>query len=120
MRYYDLYTPHCWVIVKIQSSSGTVYKVLAGWYGGFAGSDEWRLNSGITAFEIERENGEMFYIFKGYSGSVYKVHPTNERFTGLTTSVYNNLKRDGEASRAGVSVDHISFEDFLKEFKNDQ
>lgn len=119
MRYYDLYTPDSWAIVKIDSANNTIYKVLAGWYGGFAGSDEWRLNSGITSYEIERENGAMFYIFKGYSGSVYKVHPTNEGFTGLSRGVFENLQRSAE-THSNSAVTHISFEDFVKEFKNDQ
>lgn len=116
-KYHDLYTPHCWVIVKINSSNDMLYKVLASWYGGFAGSDEWRLNSGISSYEIVREHGDVFYLFKGYSGSVYKVHPNNETFSGLSRSVFDNLKRQSEVS--DYTVEHISFEDFVKEFKND-
>ena len=44
------YTPDLWVILefKEKDSEEVNRKVLASWYGGYAGSDSWKLSSGIT------------------------------------------------------------------------
>jgi hypothetical protein len=60
------YFPDKWKIVKITGRS-THYRVFGCWYGGFAGSDPWRMNSGIVSVT---EVGNS-YIFKGDSGSEY-------------------------------------------------
>jgi hypothetical protein len=64
--------PDKWVVIKISSESRSkpMYKVFACWYGGYAGSDSWRMNSGITKVTLE---GNV-YSFEGYSGSVYECH----------------------------------------------
>ena len=39
------YTPDRWVIVEINSPEhGKIRKVLGSWYGGYLGSDSWRMN----------------------------------------------------------------------------
>jgi len=62
------YRPDRWVVVKIGDKN--LYKVFACWYGGYAGSDSWQMNSGITKATLE---GNV-YSFKGASGSVYECH----------------------------------------------
>lgn len=62
------YRPDKWVVVKIGDKN--LYKVFACWYGGYAGSDSWKLNSGITKVTLE---GNV-YSFEGSSGSVYECH----------------------------------------------
>ena len=72
------YNPDKWVVVKIDGIGGPVisnghppiYKVFACWYGGYAGSDSWKLNSGIIS--VSREGN--IYSFEGSSGSTYKCH----------------------------------------------
>jgi len=60
--------PDNWVVLKIKSEKyGVVYKILAGWSGGYTTGDSWRMNSGITNV---RDEGDRF-IFEGYSGSEY-------------------------------------------------
>lgn len=61
------YTPDRWVVVKITAPNVLLYKVFACWYGGYAGSDSWKMNSGITKV-TEKDNQ---YFFEGHSGSVY-------------------------------------------------
>ena len=68
-----MYTPDRWVVVKITGYNDRqkpIYKVFASWYGGFAGADSWKLNSGITKATLEG----YVYSFEGYSGSVYECH----------------------------------------------
>lgn len=62
-----MYTPDNWVIIKLDGVKDPHYRVLAGWSGGYATGDSWRLNSGIT--KVEKKDGN--YHFFGSSGSTY-------------------------------------------------
>ena len=65
------YTPDKWLVVRITGpDTPPVHKVFACWYGGYAGSDSWKLNSGITRVY---EEGHCF-MFDGSSGSTYACH----------------------------------------------
>jgi len=64
---YD-YKPDNWVIAKIEDNDQTVYKLVAGWSGGYLDGDTWRVNSGIT----EVTEDDSYFYFGGSSGSVYK------------------------------------------------
>jgi hypothetical protein len=64
------YTPDRWQVVKIAHDKASHYRVFASWYGGWAGSDSWKLNSGITKVTFDGD----FYHFEGSSGSVYVCH----------------------------------------------
>ena len=79
------YNPDRWVILEFTTDGDiSIRKILSGWYGGFAGADEWRLSSGITAvhdkgtfYEIENESGSVYtcvkscYGMSSYSASIY-------------------------------------------------
>jgi hypothetical protein len=66
------YTPHAWLVLKfnLPSYSKPLYKVFATWSGGYLDSDSWRLNSRVIKVV---EDGD-YYLFYGYSGSVYRCH----------------------------------------------
>jgi len=65
------YNPDKWVVVRITGKdTPPVHKVFACWYGGYLGSDSWKLNSGITR---AYEEGQCF-MFDGSSGSTYACH----------------------------------------------
>lgn len=89
------YRPDKWVVVKI--GDGNLYKVFACWYGGWAGSDSWKLNSGITKATLEG----YVYSFEGASGSVYECHKdcygTNLYGSGVLQDMINKLKNNGIA-----------------------
>lgn len=60
--------PERWVVVKVTNRGEEPFeKVLAGWYGGYLGSDEWRFSSLI---ETVVDNGDH-YEFHNLSGSTY-------------------------------------------------
>ena len=62
------YIPDRWVVVEFDSEvGGPIKKVLAGWYGGFGGSDSWKLSSGITEVKEFDDRWE----FLNHSGSIY-------------------------------------------------
>ena len=101
------YHPDVWVIVKLSSEEyGEVYKVLAGWYGGYLGGDSWKLNSGI---ESVTEESEDVISFKGFSGSVYLCHKQTERFSGLTRSCYDHMVET--AKNVGASIELVEYKD---------
>jgi hypothetical protein len=79
------YAPDKWVIIKINSKNK--YKVFASWYGGWAGSDSWRINSGIS--EITEDDN--YYFFEGNTGSVYKCHKSGYGTTGYSQTVLDEL-----------------------------
>jgi len=90
------YHPDKWVVVKISSDTiPSIYKVFACWYGGYAGSDSWKLNSGITKATSEG----LVYSFDGSSGSTYYCHQdtygTNMYGHGVLDNMINNAKIRG-------------------------
>ena len=86
------YTPDRWVVVRITTKSGEVVdKVLAGWYGGFAGSDHWKLNSGIESV-VEHSDRFEFY---GYSGSLYVCYKHCYGLNSLTGSMLRGWQNQG-------------------------
>lgn len=65
------YVPHGWALLKVCFSETTGHpdqlRVLAGWRGGYLGSDNWKINSGITKIIDQGDS----YVFEGASGSRY-------------------------------------------------
>ena len=95
------YRPDKWVVVKISSeTTPTIYKVFACWYGGYAGSDSWKLNSGITKVTLE---GNVF-AFEGSSGSVYECHKNIYGTNFYGGSVLSNLIEQVEKSGGMVEI----------------
>lgn len=85
------YTPDCWVILKVDLSGGEQhYRILAGWYGGFAGSNSWKLSSGIEKITDEGTH----YKMEQASGSVYYCGKELERMSGLTTQIFDSYSKE--------------------------
>lgn len=99
MSAYD-YTPDRWVIIKIVTPTETLYKVFASWYGGYAGSDSWKINSGITHAVLSDDHWQ----FAGYSGSVYSCYRGSYGTNGYTGSVLNRFI-DKTAEQEGHSIE---------------
>src|SRR6056300_1368254 len=93
------YLPDNWVVLKINQEGKTLYKVLAGWSGGYLDGDSWRMNSGITRVE----DHETYYSLYGYSGSVYKCWKGHYRLRMNNAGVYNNLK-ENEAFEGQITL----------------
>lgn len=86
------YNPDCWVVLKIVSikDDNTIfYRLLSGWIGGYAQSDAWRLNSGISKIE----DCETYYNVHGKSGSVYRCGKNSYRLSALTFSKYTEWQK---------------------------
>tara|TARA_R110000868_G_scaffold46963_10_gene154572 strand:- start:860 stop:1195 length:336 start_codon:yes stop_codon:yes gene_type:complete len=92
--------PDKWVVFKITNKySMSIYKVFASWYGGFAGSDSWKLNSGITKVSLN----DNVYSFEGYSGSVYECHKRDYGTNLASQTALNNMIEMGE--KHGVTIE---------------
>jgi hypothetical protein len=98
------YTPDIWVFVEIYNpaSSEITYKVLAGWYGGFARGSNWRLNSGITEI-IEHEE---YYEVLGASGSSYTCYKSCEKTGSPTDYVLYDLMQNKHGYKVHVVEYH--------------
>ena len=94
------YYPDKWVVVKITGNEYPIYyKVFACWYGGYAGSDSWKLNSGITRATLDGNA----YSFEGSSGSVYYCNPNAYGTNGYGYGVLNNMIE--KAAKNGVTIE---------------
>jgi hypothetical protein len=90
------YTPDRWVVVRITGpDTPPIHKVFACWFGGYAGSDSWKLNSGITRVY---EEGHCF-MFDGSSGSTYACHKasygTNMYGHGVLQNIIVKAEKNG-------------------------
>lgn len=101
MSYYE---PDNWIIVKIDHPQETVYKVLAGWSGGYLYGNSWRMNSGIVRAEFDGKN----YSFYGNSGSQYRCHAQTEGLRMATVDIFNNLVELG--AKENITVQQVNAE----------
>ena len=96
------YRPDRWTIIRIHATGETIYKVFASWSGGYAGSDSWKLNSGITRATLVGDSWE----FDGSSGSVYSCHKDSYGTNGYGGHVLNGLLE--KAEKQGIEIDVLS------------
>ena len=83
------YTPDCWVVIEIDYDGYKFQKILSSWYGGYSGSDSWRLSSGIT----EVEELEDSFIIKNESGSVYTCYRRRYGMSSYTAVILEDFKK---------------------------
>lgn len=104
------YTPDRWVVVKITPNDRTTkphYRVFATWYGGWGGSDSWKINSGIVKAEKVEEGGWRFW---GSSGSVYHCHPNGWGTSGYGEGVLQNLIKNSKLT----TIEKLENQDWLE------
>jgi len=103
------YTPDRWVMLEINRQGEKVYKILAGWSGGYLHGQSWKLNSGCVSASKDGD----YFVFEGSSGSVYRCHKEYYGYNGLTINVLHNFQQDA-ARIDGLTIDVLSEEtDFL-------
>lgn len=96
----SVYIPDNWVCIKISSKeTKPIYKIFACWFGGYAGSNSWKLNSGITKATLEG----YVYSFEGSSGSVYQCHKDSYRTHMYGSAVLQNFIDEGEEQ--GITIE---------------
>jgi hypothetical protein len=103
------YAPDRWVLVKINHDEGIITKVLASWFGGYTGSDEWRLSSGVESIE----ESDTHYVIRNQSGSEYTCYKNSEGFSALSRGVFARFNKAVDESATTV-MKSITIEDYLK------
>ena len=83
------YVPDRWVVIELDYEGVKTQKILSSWYGGYGGSDNWRLSSGIT----EVEELEDSYIIRNESGSVYTCYKRRYGMSSYTSGILENFKK---------------------------
>ena len=83
------YTPDKWVVIEIDYDGDKFQKILSSWYGGWAGSDSWRLSSGITEV-VELEDS---YIIRNESGSIYTCYKERYGMSFYSMSMLESFKK---------------------------
>lgn len=94
------YQPDRWCVLKIHAPQETIYKVFASWSGGYAGSDSWKLNSGITRAMLV----DQCWEFDGSSGSVYSCHKDGYGTNGYGGRVLSNLIDKAQAQGIEITI----------------
>mgnify|MGYP000199316836 CR=1 FL=1 len=102
------YTPDRWVVLEFVTPQETIRKVFAGWYGGFAGSDTWQLNSGIT--QIREKDG--VFEFDGYSGSTYYCAYNSYGMNSYMYAVLQNWVNKAEKD-SSIEINIIQLDDIV-------
>lgn len=93
-------TPDCWVFVKVRGpNTEGVTRILCSWYGGFAGSDYWKLSSGNVK---TTDRGEFLEILQ-HSGTVYRLYKGSQRMSGLMSNILHNLNSREENLKLEVT-----------------
>jgi hypothetical protein len=83
------YVPDRWTVVQVCPPSGEVhYRILGSWYGGFFGSDVWKLSSGIEAVEEH----EHHWRVPQTSGSVYICAKPRRGMSSLAANALADLQ----------------------------
>jgi len=101
---YDMsdYNPDKWLVVKItgRPNEKPAYKVFACWYGGYLGSDSWKLNSGITKVTETTD----YFFFDGHSGSTYSCRKGSYGANGYGYDVLEDLIQKAESNDITIEV----------------
>lgn len=85
------YEPDVWAILHKKDDGEDLIKVFAGFRGGFARGDAWKLSSMTTSVEIDKGRA----LFHQLSGSTYVVGVLDNPPTGWLASVMDELKTIG-------------------------
>ena len=93
--------PEEWVLVRVDDD---LVKVFGSWRGGLETGDRWKMNSGIGHTS---EDGD-YYLFKGYSGSVYKCHKKGYGINSMYNSGVLMSFKDVEPMKGAAAVRWIN------------
>lgn len=95
------YTPDRWVVFEFDHDGDVIKKVFAGWYGGYASGDSWKLSSGVT----NQREFEDRYEFENHSGSLYICYKNGYGMSGYMSDIFSSFEKQvREAIESGNKV----------------
>jgi hypothetical protein len=78
-------------MLEMTADDGTkLKKVLASYYGGYAGSDSWKLSSGVT----ETKEFDNRYEFLNFSGSTYICYKKAYGMSNYTSMILSGWQEE--------------------------
>lgn len=108
-----IYSPALWQGIKLTHEGKDIYKILGTWYGGYGGSDSWRLSSGVVSInEIDEDHYEVI----NHSGSTYICHKKAEGMGGYTSSIYAGFCKQADESNGKFKIELVSIDELLTNF----
>jgi hypothetical protein len=98
------YTPDRWLAVQITLDDGaSLFKILGSWYGGYLGSDSWRISSGAT----DVKEKEDYYEVTNFSGSVYRCYKRSEGASAYVLGLLDMWIRETKGKIRAVKMEDI-------------
>ena len=106
--YSPTHNPDLWVLLRLTNAktSEDVYKILAGWHGGWC-SEEWKLSSGVVPSQVI-ENGNQ-YESRQVSGTNYVLHKSGEGLNGIMRDALRGWQKMAE-SDPDITIEVVSGE----------
>lgn len=93
--------PDRWVMVKLTGPDGSnIEKLFFGGYGGYGGSDWWKINSGNAKVDEFPEHYDVY----GVSGSLYRCYKQCYGMSGYMASVFQNLCENLPKEGASIEI----------------
>jgi hypothetical protein len=110
----SVYSPDAWVIVELSGKKveNRYHRILAGWYGGYIGMNQWKLSSGLTKI-IDKDK---YWQMHNESGSIYNCPKPCERTTALTASIFETYSN---ANNDDIAMKIVDFDDIKDQYETD-
>jgi hypothetical protein len=104
-KYIPKYTPQRWVLLKLTNKeTGEVHqRVFAGWFGGFAHGDSWRLNSGV----VDTHEYDKYFVFTSASGKEYICYKNSQGTEAMSMYMLNVLDDIIEKAKETVDIEIV-------------
>ncbi|MBA2962129.1 MULTISPECIES: hypothetical protein [Ramlibacter] len=94
------YTPDRWTVLAITNAAGERhFRILASWYGGFLGSDSWRMSSGISKIE---PGPDHYRVHNDTTGSVYICVKGAQGTSAFVSRVLASYQEQARAAGATI------------------
>lgn len=100
----NVYSPDCWVLMKIPFEEGPEVKVLGGWSGGYLDGDSWRLSSGVKSVTEDDD----YWVILNNSGSTYRCHKEAEGVKMSIGHVHSQLIEKHDAKQISMEECKLS------------
>ncbi len=101
------YTPDRWVMLKLSMPSEIkpVFKILAGWVGGYLSGDSWKLSSGTVGARVTSIHSYNVIVFEQSSGSEYHCYKESYGLSGYTAGILDSWFQDAKKAGSAIKIE---------------